>query len=314
MRALKMLNFLNNEKGFSLTEIMVGGGILAGVALAGAQMFNDQKLAQRKISSEQSLTMFHQGLVKKMNSSSTCNATMKAAGLVGQPIAGNKTFTRIAQCDNATGTCNESGEDLDHRASDVVVANTSLDIMAVGEYTDNTNVWTVQNIQHASSAARTTSGPVILKVTYEMDPRLTNGATKRITKDLVVNARFEGGVFQECLSAQESSINNLQNDYCKSLNYGNIDSVGAGATNSGQMAVWNPVTQQCEIGVNKECLNQGLVVEGIDSTGEVKCRDIVTPAGAETLQQHATPKSCSSGQQAVLKVITSTGALEIVCQ
>lgn len=308
MKTLNVINLLKAERGFSVTEIMVGGAILAGVALASAQMFQGQNTAQRSISSEQSLTIIHQGLVKKLNSTGTCNATMQAAGLVGQPLAGNKTFTRIAQCD---ANCNEGGGDLDHRASDVTVAGTDKDILSVGNFVDDKEVWRVANIQHASSTTRTTSGAVILRVTYEMDPRLTQGAVKRISKDLVVNARFENGVFQECLSAQESSINNLQNDFCKSLNYGEIDSTGGG---SGQMAFWNPETQQCEIGANKDCSAQGLMVDGIDSKGEVKCRDIITPNGAQALQQHANPKSCTSGQQAVLKVISSTGALEIICQ
>lgn len=308
MKTLKFISLLKSERGFQLTELMVGGAILAGVALASAQMFQGQNTAQRSISSEQNLTIIHQGLVKKLNSTGTCNATMQAAGLVGQPLAGNKTFTRIAQCG---ANCNEGGGDLDHRAADVTVAGVDQDIMRAGDFIDDKEVWRVVSIQHASANTRTTSGAIILKVTYEMDPRLTNGATKRITKDLVVNGRFENGVFQECLSAQESSINNLQNDYCKSLNYGSIDSTGGG---SGQMAFWNPETQQCEIGVNKDCSAQGLMVDGIDSTGEVKCRDIITPNGAQALQQHATPKSCTSGQQAVLKVISSTGALEIICQ
>lgn len=43
MRELSELELEMVDGGFSITEIMVGGGILAGVALATAQMFKDQK-------------------------------------------------------------------------------------------------------------------------------------------------------------------------------------------------------------------------------------------------------------------------------
>lgn len=312
MKALKFLSLLKSQRGFSLTEVMIGGGILAGVALASAQMFKDQNVAQKSLSDEQKLTIFHQGLVKQMGTTAICNATMRAAGVVGQSLPAGKTFDRVAKC---VGNCNETGADLDHRAADVQITPTD-NIVEIGEnnYVDNTNVWSIESIRYGSGANRTTSGPVILKVTYIKDRRLTQGAERRVTKDLVVNLRFENNVLQECVSAQEASINNLQNDFCKTLNYGDINSAGAPGT-SGQLARWNPVTQQCEIWAEKDCSSLGMVVDGIDSNGEVKCRKIVTPYTSPMMQQPASTstQSCSGTQKAVLQV-HSTGALRIVCQ
>lgn len=304
LRALKISSILKSQAGFSLTEIMVGGGILAGVALAGAQMFKDQNSAQKKVSDEQKLTVFHQGLVKKMGTSGHCNAAFKANGLVGSSINAGQSFNRLAQC---TGNCVETNESgTDHRAADVTY-NTTSDLAKVGSFVDGDQVWRVDDIRFNSTTAKTQSGPMILKVTYEMNPKLTNGVSKKVTKDLVVNARFEGGVFQECLSAQESSINNLQNDFCKTLNYGEFTSAGD------RMAVWNPVTQQCDIGITKDCRALGLAVDGIDSNGQVKCKKIVTPVVVPELQQNTTSLPCTGTQKAVITV-HSSGSLRVVCQ
>lgn len=310
MKTLKLMDLLRNSHGFSLTEVMVGGGILAGVALASAQMFKDQNIAQKKLTDEQKLTIFHQGLVKQMGTTSICNATMKAGGLVGQSLASGKTLDRVAKC---VGSCNETGSDLDHRAGDVQISSTE-NIVEVGsdKFVDNSNVWSIESIRYAG-ASKTKSGPAIFKVTYLKDSRLTQGAAKKVTKDLVVNLRFEGDQFQECLSAQEASVNNLQNDFCKTLNYGDINSVGAGT--SGQMARWNELTQQCEIWADKDCSNLGLAVEGIDSNGEVNCKSIVTPFSPSLVQQPSSvsTQSCSGTQKAVVQVHAS-GELKIVCQ
>lgn len=306
MRAFNILAFSNSQRGFSLTEIMIGGGILAGVALAGAQMFKDQKQGQAKLENEQKLTIYHQGLAKKLGNPANCNATMRAAGISGGLAAG-QAFTQLSEC---TGNCEEKNDtaDLDHRAADI---SAWQDLVPVGSgYTDGTQTWSIQAVRN--NAAVTKTGPAVLKVDYIMNPKLTGGVVKKVTKDVVLNVRYENGQFQECVNAQESSINNLQNDMCKTFNYGNVSS---GGTNTGQMAVWDPITQTCSLGVNKDCSAQGWVVDGISSLGEVKCRKVSTPQGASLLQQIGpSGGNCSPTQKAVVQYDSGAKRFKVVCQ
>lgn len=302
MSGFKLSTLFRNERGFSLTEIMVGGGILAGVALASAQMFKDQKSAQRKIDNEQKLTIFHQGLSKSLGDASNCNATMKAAGFTAGAIPTGASITRIAKC---TANCEEKDGDLDHKALDVTAG---ADLAATGSYVDNTRAWKVLNV--TTKAGRSTSGPVILKVDYQMNPDLVGGANKVVSKDIVLNARFTGGVFQECVNNQESNVNNLQSDFCKTLNYGNVSSTGT----SGQLARWDEATQRCIIGTDKDCSAQGLVVDGIDSNGMVKCRKLSTKETADTFQSDTSSTACGSGQKAVMQFDTTSKRFKVICQ
>lgn len=58
-----------------MTEIMVGGAILAGVALSGARLFKDQRQSQGRLDSEQVLQDFHRNFTKFIQDEKNCNAT-----------------------------------------------------------------------------------------------------------------------------------------------------------------------------------------------------------------------------------------------
>jgi hypothetical protein len=301
LSGFKLSTLFTNERGFSLTEVMVGGGILAGVALASAQMFKDQKSAQRKVDNEQKLTIYHQGLSKNLSDASNCNATMKAAGFTSGAIPTGASITRIAKC---TANCEEKDGDQDHKAIDVTAG---ADLATTGNFIDGTRAWKVLNV--STKSGRSTTGPVILKVDYQMNSDLVGGATKVVSKDIVVNARFDGGVFQECVNSQESNVNNLQSDFCKTLNYGNVSSTGT----SGQLARWDEATQRCIIGTDKDCSAQGLVVDGIDSNGLVKCRKLSTKQTADSFQSNTSSASCGATQKASMQFDTATKRFKVVC-
>lgn len=306
MRPLKLLNkLMSSERGFSLTEVLVGGGILAGVALAGARMFNDQKMAQKKVADEQKLNLYHQNIVKQMNQASNCNATFKVAGRYNQALTAGFALTNgFKGC--VGSTCMDSNKNPDgtinlKQDANTVDISTTSPLLTIGSstYIDSSQIWYAESA--VVNTARTTTGPVAIRVTYRMNPRIGN---KSVVKDVVVNARFSGGVFKECLSGQESNINNLQNDFCKSLNFDEIDST---ATNSGQLAVWDEATQTCVIGTEKKCDQPGMVVDGLDSTGRIRCRPIVQSNEASTLQQTDTsPTSCPGGVPPQLRFVGGT--------
>lgn len=284
-----LAKLISSERGFSLTEVLIGGGILAGVALAGARMFSDQKTAQKKVQDDQKLSLYHQNIVKQMNIAGNCNATFNAAGLAGGvPLSNGTNISAIRACSSNCVDTNAANQ-LAHKAIDVVPGPALLTAGA-GNYIDDTSIWYPETIRLLTpQSPKTTSGPVTFRVIYRMNPRLA--PNKTIQKDIVVNTRFANNVFQECLSGQESSVNNLQNDFCKSLNFNETTSTGV---NSGKLAVWDEVTQTCVVGTEKKCNTPGMVVDGLDSTGTIRCRAIVQPGDASSLQQTAPAANCAA--------------------
>jgi Tfp pilus assembly protein PilV len=302
----KLLYNSNSQKGFSLTEVMIGGGILAGVALAGAKLFRDQKLAQKKVSDEQRLALYHQNLVKEMSVASNCNATLKP--FFGSGITALSTVSGIYKCESGCVDNNlangSTAKNLNRTAADVT-SNTSTPLAAPNSYIDNTQTWMVEGM--TIPQARTSSGPVTIRVAYRMNQRIAGNRV--INKDIVVNTRFNSsGQFQECLNGAESSINNLQNDFCRSLNFDEIDSTGAG---NGQLARWNPETQTCEVGVNKDCNTPGMVIDGVDETGTVRCRPIVNSGNVSTTLQQTGQTTCPAGQVPAMSF--SGGKIQVIC-
>ena len=309
---MKLTNLLNS-KGFSLTEVLVGGGILAGVALAGAQMFNDQKGAQKKIQDDQKLTTFHQGLQKQIGMSANCNATFKAANLAsGTALNDNQTFPALygcgSECSDTNKTAGGGATKLDRKAIDVGVGAVLLNT-AAGTYINEERVWSAESIVHrnkVAGAAKTTTGPTTLRVTYVKDPRLTNGRSVKVVKDLTINARFSGGQFQECLNANESSINNVQKDMCNALS-GGFNTSGAAITKP--FATWDDLTQTCKIN-NNDCSAQGLAVDGVDSLGNAKCKPVISPHDANIMQQGG-DVTCSAGTPTMK---FENGKFKVICQ
>jgi type II secretory pathway pseudopilin PulG len=70
--------FFLNSGGFTLPEVLIGGAILAGVALGSATLFQNQKKAQRSVEYDQKLAIYHSQLSRTMGTASNCNATLKS--------------------------------------------------------------------------------------------------------------------------------------------------------------------------------------------------------------------------------------------
>lgn len=312
---MKLTNFLNS-KGFSLTEVLVGGSILAGVALAGAKMFNDQKGGQKKIQDDQKLVTFHQGLQKQLGMSANCNATFKAANLAGGvALNDSQAFPALygcgSECDDTNKTAGGTKK-LDRKAIDVNVGAVLLNT-AAGSFINEERVWSAESIVHKNKvqgAPKTTTGPTTLRVTYVKDPRLTNGRSVKVIKDLTINARFYDGKFQECLNANESSINNTQKDMCNALS-GGFNT--AGSPIAKPFATWDDLTQTCKIN-NNDCSTQGLAVDGIDSLGNAKCKPVVSPIDSNVMQQNGGSTSCAVGQTPTMKFDSASGKFKVICQ
>ena len=313
-----------SQKGFTLPEVMIGGAIIAGVALAGASLFKDQSRAQARVQQDQTLNQFHASLAKTFENSLNCNATLNPyAGLAS--VGSTDLISDVRTCTTTSGNytrCVEGaspGEvtsaarlavegnyiDQEGDGSSYTCAGTCLLNSPATPSTVNTSrkQWTLTSIAPAAAVNKT--GAFLLNVTYTLNPRI---GVRTITKQISLSLRFSNGVFQECFNDQKSSISNLQNDVCRSLS--SLSSTGV--QSDGRVAIFNDETQHCEMNPNlKDCTSQGLMVEGIRSDGTVHCRSI-SEGFNPTPSIDGTLSPCSSSASTA-KLQWSGGQLKVVC-
>lgn len=271
-------------RGFSLTEVMVGGAILAGVGLAGARMFKDQKVAQKKVEHDATLTSFHNSVVKHMQNANNCNATFYGAGYYGRSGGAWPAPPAIYGCDSCELPANK---ELDFSPMDV--PRNGSPWLVPGQWIDGTNTW---RIESWTMTAPSGTGKGTLKILYRQAPHLGG---KSLYKDVNLNMRFSQDTtpaFRDCLSGNESAINNLQNDVCNSM------TTQFGST--GVIMRWDDNTQKCvRIGEDGSKVKQcpaGSVVEGIRADGSVHCKSLVQGVvpGQDLMKESAI--NCGSGQ------------------
>lgn len=283
---------LHNQTGFSLTEVMVGGAILAGIAITGTKIFRDQRYAQKNVENDQHLALFHQGLIKTLSNTATCNATFKA--WYGTPIPA--TALSIYKCDPLLSNCDNRKLD----ANGIVKATPPIwDITLPDRWISPQRIWKITNIEVASAV--TSTGPLKLRVTYQLNPSLPN--PRQVIREILISVRFNnGGGFKECVNNQDTSLNNLQNDICKTMNMNMV-------TSAGHIAQWNEDSQSCEmIDTGKTC-PAGYVIEGIRSDGSVHCATATQNLGNDNSLNSTGPKNCPTGT----KIVFTGGTFEIVC-
>lgn len=284
------------QAGFSLTEVMVGGAILAGVGLAGARMFKDQKVAQVRVEQDASLTAFHNQFVKFLQNANNCNATLRdyygSAGGTWSPPSG---IYRCSGCTNATVNYDASGASIPNSSRELWMAlpnptsGTWIEDI-LGESGKGTKSWKVMGWTLTTPAA---TGRATLRVTYKAS-EARGGRT--LTKDVNLSLRFSQEtnppLFRECLSGLESSVNNLQNDICNGMT-DQFDSTGV-------IMRWNDATQECErIGsgsLKVKVCPAGTVVEGVRADGSVHCKSLVDGVVPARDLMIESPQNCGSGR------------------
>ncbi len=261
---------------------MVGGAVLAGVALSASQLFKDQKFAQRGITDDQKLALFHGELVKTMTNPSNCNATMKILYSSPQSIS-SRSVTKLYKC---TSGCVDTNATSD-RSYDAYTTNAFVgtEFLSVGQGTDTWSTtttdkgvtWKIESMNIVGTQTKT--GPVTLRIKY----RNSFFDGKSISKDIILSTRFHNGVFKECVSSQISSIDNFNNDFCKTFNFSETT-----ALSDGVMARWDEATQTCKFDGAKDCASTpGMHADGIGSDGVVRCKSITTERDAIHLQNSA---------------------------
>lgn len=70
-----LLSTILSKKGFSLTETLMAGGILAGMALAGSQLFKNQSKGQKQVETSYEIVNVLQGMRQVLSSVNNCSHT-----------------------------------------------------------------------------------------------------------------------------------------------------------------------------------------------------------------------------------------------
>lgn len=287
--------FIDTEKGFNLVEIMIGTAILVGVALGVSQLFTDQQGGMKRVGHEQELQTFHQSLSKVLQDANNCNATLQAS-YKANSIA---PITAIKVC----STC--SASDLKTDAGMV----TATDYIRVGDWIENKNgvttagkgYWLLQNIAIDQPTPGKT-GKIIVRITYGVNPELQKN-TRSVMKTVVLNLRYsKDDKFLECFNALESSVNNMQNEFCQSLSPTD--------TSGGILVEWDEATQSCVRRTNVANCGDGMTIEGIRSDGMVKCIPFGKNVNPDSMISPSTP-TCTRGKQA--RLVTIGGKVSTQC-
>jgi prepilin-type N-terminal cleavage/methylation domain-containing protein len=287
------LRSLVGERGFTIPEVLVGIVIITGVTVAGSRMFKDQKLAQKKVEYDAALTAFHNTVSKHLQNANNCNATLRGYyGLTGAAINASAPPAAIYTCTGCTAT------DVDYDANAISIPDSARTLwLQPGQWIENTNGATNQGtrtwrIESWSFIVPGTTGKGGFRIMYKLNPDLPYGG-RSVNKLVTLPLRFSRvspAVFRECMSSNESSVNNLQNDVCNSM----TSQFGS----TGVIMQWNDATQKCErVGASsgtpvKDCASTGQIVEGIRSDGSVHCKSIgdgVVPGEDLMLQSPCPP-------------------------
>jgi type II secretory pathway pseudopilin PulG len=264
-------SILTNDRGFSLTELMIGGAILAGVALAGATLFKNQVSSQKSIDHDQELALFHTNLANTIKNTPACNATFNdwintpsiPAGQL-DPSNGSRGLFRCSNPTNCNGYTYVKGTPR----TDLIPPDPADNKVWIS----NKKIWQIANLGLPYTV--TSSGDLRLQVTYA---DVTANPVRTVNKEIVVGVRFKTGVgskFLECVNPHVSTINNIQSDFCKTLN------PSRSKTSDGtRMATWNEETQKCDLvdySASTNCPNAGEIFKGYSANGEIVCAPLPT--------------------------------------
>ena len=288
---------LKKESGFSLLEVMLGGSLLVGVGLAGSQLFKDQTVAHKRINNDHALDLFHNNLSKTMSLTENCNTNMKRLVDIQKVVRQVRTIPSLGLCDQAQGKKCADDNSIPDGSFDAYTPD-AWEYKEAYRIDDDSKMdsWQIKKMEIRDSL--TLSGLVRLRVTYTTNPRVPY--RKTIHKDIILNLRLSNGYFSECVDARESSMNNLQNDLCKSL---------------GPLATWDDSKQICQIkNETQDCLpNQH--VAGIGSNGTLTCAKIPSPSNptAASGLVEATPLNCSSSKKLGVSFDTTDKKMKLTC-
>lgn len=251
------------QGGFSLVELVVGGGILAGIGLLGTQLIKNQKTSQQQIDNDLELELLHAKISDFFREDAkNCDATFRYHYNQTGPIPAPPDIRRC------TANCNVSTILTDAQAA------TGSVVFSVGSSLGDRSLWQIGSfgqltVNHVGASPDRTN-IMLLPVNYVHRTKVNLTRTKFVP----IAMRFDSaGRFKQCVDASTTNIHNLERAICSTLN-------SAGGNSRG---VWNGDTQKClstSTIPGGDCVF-GIYVRGIEKSNGTRCvrmRDF-SPAG-----------------------------------
>ncbi len=276
---LAMNRFLRNCDGFSLIQGMIISAVVAGSGLVITKLITDQKLAQVGAETRTAVEELHEQIEGILSDRQHCSATIlnNTGAATNIVTASPVTLNSIWQANATSGT--------------IVVGNS---------YIGNSVLLKSMVLSAPTSGTRT------LTLTYE---RLTNSSrtkqgygAKQISKSftLRVQQAATSTTFVGCyiISLRKDSLNStssqdqgndITKEMCNELS----------ATASRKAFRWDEAKSMCLL--ETECPT-GQIYSGIDSSGDVKCRNIEEWVDFNQVID-TNPTTCALGKQVRFKIV-----------
>ena len=247
--------------GFSLVELVVGAGILAGIGLLGTQLIKNQKSSQQLIDHDLELELLHTKISDFFREDAkNCDATFRYHYNLPGPIPAPPDLRRC------TANCAVSSILTDAQSA------TGVAVFGVGSSLGERALWEIESFgqltvnQLGASSDRTNIMLLPINYIHTTKDNLTR------TKLVPIAMRFDSaGRFKQCVDASTTNIQNLERAMCSALN-------SAGGNSRG---VWDGENQKC-ISTSTipagDCIF-GVYVRGIEKTNGTRCvrmRDFAT--------------------------------------
>ena len=254
------------QAGVSLPEVMIGGALLAGLGLVGAEMFKQQNNATKYAAVRSELDAFHNNVVKLVSDYRHCNANLFGAfGATTVTSASLPANSLVQCCPSAgcavTGTQCTPGFTFGGNTTAILTKNGSL---GPGTLASGFTPTDIQLHDSTGALSVTSAGSNIIKkaeirITYTMKGQLLGPPT--IIKTIPIQLKFTTtGAFSTCVDAELNTKNTLQQELCKGLDQ--------------NLVQYNPITDKCErkITTPTHSCPTGEVLLGLDSNGNKICR------------------------------------------
>jgi len=223
--------------GFSLMELMIGGAILAGIGLTGAQLIKGQKTTQTRIDHDLELDLIHARISDMFTENAKdCDATFTH-------LRGTALTTPITAIRKCSVGCERH---LD--ASSVPPGAPIAFATGIGApELSPRGLWYIESfgaLRPHNDVSNVGTNLMVMPVNYA-HKRQTN---RRVTKFVTIAMRFNSsGGFVQCLDANSSNIHNITKEVCNTL---------VGISSAGVMirGIWNGETNRCNTtGINTLC-------------------------------------------------------------
>lgn len=308
-------------RGFSLTEVMIGGAVLGGVALAGAQLFKDRFKNESKLEHETELEIYHSQLQKALSEVGNCNATFQNS--YNQTQAPVTEITSIFRC--LTNCTEEFAANSVTRVEILREGGIIYNPSAPLQFINAKRTWRIRNI---GMVPVTNTGAYYLNMEYQLFSQ--NADSKAVKKNILVNLRFNNGRFISCASEKESNVESLAQAMCEVF-----ETAPYRGTPHGPVSRWNPSLKRCQFfgsvysyaqssdtndlnphwNSRSSCSSgyrQGNQIRGIDQ-GTYPCESISYNVDARTLID-TTESDCMGGRKPVPVYDAGTQKIRVVCQ